>query len=190
MSIKVIIGIGNPDEQYAQTRHNIGFMAVDFIAKKFGAGDFKFEKKINSEIVKIKIGKKTVLLSKPQTFVNKIGDAARKIKNFYKLKPDQILVIHDDLDIDFGKIKFSFNRGSGGHKGVESVVRGIKSNKFYRLRIGLANNILKKARNQKTLQQKGERVGHFVLSKFTSGEQKKLPQILKETLGIISKHFS
>jgi len=182
MNIKVIVGTGNPEEQYSQTRHNIGFLMIDFIAKKYNAGDFKLEKKFKSEITKVKIGKKSIILVKPQTFVNNIGDAVRKIKNFYKMKPEQFLIIQDDLDIEFGKIKFSFNKKSGGHRGVESIINSIKSRGFYRLRIGLANNSLKKARKQKTLRQKKESVGNFVLSKFTPAEQKNISKLFKKAI--------
>ena len=183
--MKIILGIGNPDKQHYNTRHNIGFMIIDFIAKKFGAEEFEFEKKLNSEIAKCFIDKKGVTLVKPQTYVNKTGETAKKIKTFYKLKPEDILVIHDDLDIEFGNIKLSFDKDSAGHKGVDSIMKALKTKKFYRLRIGLANDLLKKARHQKTLELKRKKVGDFVLSPFTPNEQKKLPLVLKKALEII-----
>lgn len=183
--MKIILGIGNPDKQYYSTRHNIGFMIIDFIAKNCEAKDFEFEKKMNSEIAKCSVDKKSLILVKPQTYVNKTGEAAKKIKNFYKLKLEDILVIHDDLDIEFGNMKLSFDKDSAGHKGVDSVMKALKSKKFYRLRIGLANDLLKKARHQKTIELKRKKVGDFVLSTFTPTEQKKLPLILKKALEII-----
>src|SRR3989338_4589148 len=118
MSIKLIIGIGNPDEQYQNTRHNVGFMLVDYIAKKNDFGDFEFNKNLNSLVSRgisrsLASGSKLVILAKPQTYVNKTGEAAVKLKNFYKVKPEQILVIQDDLDVPFGNTKISFEKNSG-----------------------------------------------------------------------------
>src|SRR3989344_8244346 len=99
--MKLIIGLGNPGEEYENTRHNVGFEVVDTIARKEDAG-FSFEKKLNAEVVKVRFDGKPAVLVKPQTFVNKSGEAVRKLKLFYKVKPDDIVVIHDDLDIEFG----------------------------------------------------------------------------------------
>ncbi len=181
--------MGNPEEKYHKSRHNIGFVMVDFIAKNCGAGNFSFEKKLNSEIAKCNINKKPVMLAKPRTFVNKIGEAVKKLRMFYKIKPEEILIIQDDLDIKFGEIKLSFNKDSAGHRGVDSIIGALKSKKFYRLRVGLGSDLLKRARSQKTLELKKKKVGDFVLSPFTLAEQKKLPQILKKALeAIITFH--
>src|SRR3989338_3463056 len=146
MAIKLIIGIGNPDEQYKDTRHNVGFMMLDYIVKK---GDFPNEweinKKLNTLTIKGKFEGSSVIVAKPQTYVNKTGESAAKLKNFYKVKPEQILVIQDDLDIPFGNTKISFDRNSGGHRGIESIMRALKTKKFYRLRVGLATRNLQKA---------------------------------------------
>ena len=179
MTIKLIIGIGNPDEQYQNTRHNVGFMFLDFLAKKCGTNEWKSEKKNNSEILQSKLYNKPVVLVKPQTYVNKTGEAVIKLRNFLKIKPDQILIIQDDLDIAFGNTKISFDRNSGGHKGIESIMRSLKTKKFYRLRIGLATTNLKKARQQ-TDKKRDEFIVKMVLSKFTLSEQERLKKIFKE----------
>jgi len=140
-NIKLIIGIGNPDEQYKDTRHNVGFMMLDYIAtrerserssgrmtaKKSDANNWEFNKKLNAEVVKCpdffaknrgssirgtnrdKLSGSSVILAKAHTYVNKTGEAAVKLKNFYKVKPEQILVIQDDLDVPFGNTKISFH---------------------------------------------------------------------------------
>lgn len=179
--IKIIIGIGNPDKQYYNTRHNIGFMLLDSMAKKCGTDNFEFEKKINADVLKCPLNEKSILLVKPQTFVNKSGETVKKALAFYKLKPEQILIIHDDLDIEFGNSKFSFGKDSAGHKGVDSIIKSLKTNKFGRLRMGIANSLLKKARHQKTLEAKKRKVGDFVLSRFTPTEQKEIQVVFKNS---------
>ena len=177
--IKLIIGIGNPDEQYQNTRHNVGFMMVDFIAKKNDLDNFEFNKKLNALTLKGKVDDSSVILAKPQTYVNKTGEAAAKLKNFYKVKPEQILVIQDDLDVPFGNTKISFDKNSGGHKGIESIMRALKTKKFYRLRIGLAKPALQKARQQSD-KKRDEFVVKMVLSKFSPSEQEQIKKIFKE----------
>ena len=179
MNIKLVIGIGNPDQQYQNTRHNVGFMLVDYIAGKNDFSDFEFNKKLNALVVKGKIDGSSVILAKPQTYVNKTGEAALKLKNFYKIKPEQILVIQDDLDVPFGNTKVSFDKNSGGHRGIESIMKVLKTKKFYRLRIGLAKPALQKARQQSD-KKRDEFVVKIVLSKFSPSEQDELKKIFKE----------
>jgi len=183
---KLIIGIGNPDEKYQNTRHNVGFMMVDYIAKKNPSTslrtsdeNFEFNKKLNALVLKGKLEDSSVILAKPQTYVNKAGEAASKLKNFYKIKPEQILVVQDDLDVPFGNTKISFDKNSGGHKGIESIMRALKTKKFYRLRIGLATTGLKKARQQSD-KKRDDFVVKMVLSKFSPSEQEQIKKIFKE----------
>jgi len=194
MAIKLIIGIGNPDlpagrqaNEYQNTRHNVGFMLVDQIANpstklrtgKNDFGDFKLDKYSNSLISKGKIDGSTVILTKPQTYVNKSGEAVKKLTVNYKLKTENLLVIQDDLDVPFGNTKISFDKNSGGHKGIESIMKALKTKKFYRLRIGLATTGLKKARLQSD-KKRDEYVVKMVLSKFTPSEQEQIKSIFKE----------
>lgn len=179
--MRLIIGLGNPGEEYENTRHNVGFLLVDEIARKEEAV-FSFEKKLNAEIAKTKLGSKPAVLVKPHTFVNKSGDAVRKAKLFYKTKLADIVVVHDDLDIEFGNFKMSFSKDSGGHRGVQSIIDALKTNKFWRLRIGTANRRLTTARHQKTLKAKKESVGNFVLSRFTPAEQTEVKKLVKKAL--------
>ena len=189
-NMKLIIGIGNPGEEYENTRHNVGFWIVGEILKQNGpsyakasAGEnFQFSKKLNAEMAKVKLNGKTVILARPQTFVNKSGEAVKKLKLFYKTKPEDIVVAHDDLDIEFGSFKLSFGKDSGGHRGVQSIIDHLKTNKFWRLRIGTANRKLVTARHQRTLKSKKEAVGQFVLSKFTPTEQTELRKVIKKTI--------
>ena len=132
----IIVGLGNPGEEYENTRHNTGRIAVDTFAKKIGVDEWKEDKKIKSEIAKAKLGKNTVLLVKPNTFMNKSGDAVRSLVKSKKAA-ETLVVVHDDMDIPFGKIKISFNKSSGGHKGVESIIKAVKTEGFIRMRIGI-----------------------------------------------------
>jgi PTH1 family peptidyl-tRNA hydrolase len=187
--MKLIIGLGNPGEEFENTRHCVGFVAVDEIAKKEGS-KLPFEKKFNAEVAKSRFNDKPVILVKPHTFVNKSGEAVRKLKAFYKIKTGDIVVIHDDLDIEFGSFKISFAKHSGGHRGVQSVIDHLKTDKFWRLRIGTANRKLKTARRQNTLKAKKEAVGDFVLSHFTPAEQAELKKVIKKALERLSENVS
>lgn len=170
-----IVGLGNPGAEYEGTRHNTGRIAVDTFAKKVGVKEWKDDKKANAEIAKIKVGKNTALLMKPNTFMNKSGNAVGKfIKS--KKAAETLVVIHDDMDIPFGKIKLSFNKSSGGHRGVESIMRAVKTEGFIRMRIGIspanAKGIVKKPQGEKA-------VGDFILGKFKPSEQDDLKKIMK-----------
>lgn len=178
--IKLIVGIGNPDEIYQDTRHNVGFMMIDYVARKSGSDDFNFEKKFNALVVKCKTDNGSIVLAKPQTYVNKSGESLSKLAKNLKVKSDNIVVVHDDLDIPFGNTKMSFDKNSGGHRGVESIMKALKTKKFYRLRIGLATTGLKKARQQSD-KKRDDFVVKLVLSKFSPSEKEKLKSIFKES---------
>ena len=176
---KLIIGLGNPDEEYQNTRHNVGFMFLDYLAKKIDANDFAEDKKHNALVSKSKVEKTSVVLAKPLCYVNKSGEVISKLAKFYKIKSSDIIVVQDDLDIEFGSFKNSFEKNSGGHKGVESIIKALKTNKFYRLRIGTSVRALLKAREQSD-KKRDDFVMDFVLSKFTKMEHEKLKSLFKE----------
>lgn len=187
--MKLIIGLGNPGEEYGNTRHNVGFLIVDSIAREANS-KFSFEKKFNAEVAKSRFADKPVVLAKPQIFVNKSGEAVKKLKLFYKAKGENIVIVHDDLDIEFGNFKISFAKDSGGHRGIQSVIDQLKTNKFWRLRIGTANRKLTSARHQKTLKAKKEAVGGFVLTKFSPTEQTELKKVIKKALERLTQSLS
>ena len=130
--MKLIVGLGNPGAEYAGTRHNIGFEVVDkLVAGKVASPEIN--KKINALVYKI--GR--TLLIKPQTFMNLSGSSVKAALDFYKIELAELLVIHDEVDLEFGEIKHQFDRGSAGHNGVESIVVALGSKEFHRLRIGV-----------------------------------------------------
>lgn len=179
----LIVGLGNPDKTYTETRHNSGFLFLDFLAREIKASEFKLEKKMLAEIAEGKLKGQKVLLAKPQTFVNKSGEAVKKIKTFYKIPLENILIIHDDLDVPFGSTKLSPGSGAGGHKGIKSILGQLKTENIHRLKIGLANSKLKTARGQKSDEKRKTMVANFVLSKFTPSEKAELKTIFKEAWG-------
>ena len=172
--MKIIVGLGNPGEEYRDTPHNLGFAAVDALAEKYG-GSFAFYKKFNAETAKIYIGREEILLLKPRTFMNLSGRAVLAALNFYKLlkilKSEKyeergfnstLLVIHDDLDLPLGKSRVSFGVGPAGHKGVISVIESLGIKNFARLRIGIAKeDVLARMPAE-----------NYVLAKFSEDDKK------------------
>lgn len=159
----LFIGLGNPGEKYEKTRHNIGRETLMAWQKKSDLADFEFNKKYNALVLK---EKKAVLLL-PETFMNNSGKAVGPAVKFFKTKPENTIVVHDDADIELGRMKLSFNRSAAGHKGVESVKRSLKTEKFWRLRIGI---------------QKKKRIDamKLVLMKFAPAEETALKKVIKK----------
>ena len=132
----LIAGLGNYPKEYDLTRHNIGFMCVDNIADKYGA-DFKTESKFKADIAACNINNEKVILAKPLTFMNLSGEAIQKIVAFYKIEPENIFVIFDDLSIELGKFRFRANGTDGGHNGIKSIINLLGTKDFPRLKVGI-----------------------------------------------------
>jgi len=135
--MKIIVGLGNPGKKFEKTRHNLGFMVLDKFSRKNKFPKFKMQKEFLAEISEKKIGKEKIILAKPQTFMNNSGKSVKILTRTFNLEPKNLFVIHDDLDIPFGKIKISFGRGSAGHRGVQSIIDEIGTRDFVRFRIGI-----------------------------------------------------
>jgi PTH1 family peptidyl-tRNA hydrolase len=131
--MKVVVGLGNPGRKYVTNRHNVGFMVIDKILGQYSASPHA-SKKLQSIIYFLD---KNRVLVKPQTFMNLSGRAVNRAVNFYKVKPEGLLVVHDDVDLEFGEVKHQFGRGAAGHKGAESVIEALGSDQFGRVRIGI-----------------------------------------------------
>jgi len=170
----ILVGLGNLGDEYENTRHNVGRMAVSFVANQ-NKSEFKENSSIKAEVAKGKISKKPALFILPNTFMNNSGLAVSKLVQ--KSELDNLLVIHDDLDLPLGKIKISFNRGSGGHRGVESIIKAFRSEGFLRIRIGVSKP-MKKGGVKKP--QGEEAVGKFILGKFKDEELKILKTVFKD----------
>ncbi len=168
----LIVGLGNPGAEYECTRHNVGFMAVDEIAHKYGFSAFKA--KFDGLAAEGKIEGEKVLLLKPQTFMNLSGNSAVKAAHFYKILPENIIVIHDDIDLALGQIRAKIGGGTGGHNGLKSLDAHISPN-YNRIRIGVGKN--------------GDAVSH-VLSSFSNAEMDVLEKntwVVVENLGVLLK---
>lgn len=172
----VIVGLGNPGKEYEKTRHNAGRNAVLLVAKQEGFDELVFNKTAHARVGKGAIAGENSTIVLPETFVNLSGKAvAQFIKNPKAAK--NLLVVHDDLDLPLGTIKMVFGRGSGGHKGVESVMRAIKTKDFARIRIGISAE----GKKHQTKKISGEeKVIKHVIGKWKSGEEVALKKVLKK----------
>lgn len=176
-----IVGLGNPGEEYKQTRHNVGFIILDYIlGNKI---EWKKSSGTKAFFYKDSILGKSVLYLKPQTYMNNSGVAVSYTQNEKsKIKSQDIIVIYDDIDLPIGSLKVSFNRSSGGHKGIESIIKKIKSKEFTRIRIGISPTTpLGKIRKPKG----EEAILKFLLGKFKEDELKELKKISKKVAEII-----
>lgn len=169
--MKLIVGLGNPGKEYARTRHNVGWLALDELAKKLDFPAFKEDKKMGAEISAGKINTTKVLLAKPQTFMNRSGEAVAAIAKFYKIKPADIWIIQDDLDMPLGKIRVRNTGSSGGHKGIESIIRHLKTGDFSRMKIGI-----------KPPEGQSVPAEAFVLQKFRKEEEKIIKDNIKRAV--------
>jgi len=134
--IKLIVGLGNPGNDYAATRHNVGFWLVDQLVKP---NSFTTEKKFSGEAAKINLNSNPVWLLKPQIFMNRSGLSVKQLASFYKIEAENILLVHDDLDLPVGTAKIKKSGGHGGHNGLRDTINQLQSKDFYRLRIGIGH---------------------------------------------------
>jgi len=137
MSISVIVGLGNPGAQYAATRHNVGFWLLDQLVVDAQVS-LSAEKKLLGEVAQVSIAGQSVRLLKPATYMNESGQPVRRILDFYKLEPEQLLILHDDLDLPPGTVRLKRGGGHGGHNGLRDIISHCGSD-FLRLRIGIGH---------------------------------------------------
>lgn len=132
----IFVGLGNPGEEYEGTRHNTGRILLTILGKQYDA-EWKEDKKLSAQVAKIKVGKFPVTLVLPDTFMNNSGKSVKPLVTSIK-GAEKLVVVYDDLDMPFGNSKISFNRSSGGHRGLESIIKAIKTEKFARVRVGIS----------------------------------------------------
>lgn len=170
----VFVGLGNPGEEYKETRHNTGRILLELFGKSLDA-EWKEDKKLNAKVSKIKIKKSPVTLVLPETFMNNSGKSVKPFITSIK-SAEKMVVIYDDLDLPFGTSKISFNKSSGGHKGLESIIKSIKTEKFARIRVGISP----KTPSGKIKKPKGEeQVTKVILGKFKGEELSDLKKLSK-----------
>jgi len=136
--IRLLVGLGNPGADYVDTRHNAGFWLADLIAADSGVS-FRFDKRYNAEECKIRVEGKDVYLLKPQTFMNRSGQAVAALARYYKIKAEQIMVIHDELDLSPGTNRIKQAGGHGGHNGLRDIISHLGGRDFFRVRVGIGH---------------------------------------------------
>lgn len=168
--MKLIFGLGNPGRDYKNTRHNIGFSLLDYIADKKG---LSFEKeKFNANILEYNYKGEKIMFIKPLSFMNLSGSVVSKFVSFYKVDINDVLIIHDDLDMSFGKVKIVFNSSSGGHNGIKDIESRLGTKSYARLKIGIAKNNDIDTRD-------------YVLGKFSTEELKILDNVYDKLSSVI-----
>ncbi|ABK75581.1 aminoacyl-tRNA hydrolase [Mycolicibacterium smegmatis] len=163
----LVVGLGNPGPTYAKTRHNLGFMVADVLAGRIGSA-FKVHKKSGAEVVTGRLAGTSVVLAKPRCYMNESGRQVGPLAKFYSVPPQQIVVIHDELDIDFGRIRLKLGGGEGGHNGLRSVASALGTKNFHRVRIGVGRPPGRKD------------PAAFVLENFTAAERAEVPTIVEQ----------
>jgi peptidyl-tRNA hydrolase, PTH1 family len=180
--MKLIIGLGNPGRQYQKTRHNVGFVIADALheeLKLYGISDWSLSKKFNAKIATVNIRDQKIILAKPMTFMNKSGESVQLIMQYYKIKPEDLIIIHDDKDLPLEQVKLQKNRSDAGHNGIKSIIENIGTKNFARFRVGIASDNEKKMRH----------TSKFVLGKFGLMEKKNWKRGAEKTVKMIKKEL-
>lgn len=173
--MKLIVGLGNPGIKYEKTRHNLGFFVIDELVEKINIDDCKIKMQFNANIAQGDFNDKKIILAKPQTFMNNSGLAVKSIAGYYKIDAEEILIIHDDIDLPLGEIKIQQARGAAGHKGVESIIKALGTKNFIRIRLGI----------KPIIQEKNIDTEKFVLQKFSKDEEKIVKKTIERAVRII-----
>ncbi len=165
----LVVGLGNPGNEYKNTRHNVGFIAAELLAQQWGLPELRLNKKFQAHITEGRFHDQQIIIAEPETFMNDSGIAVTLIAHFYHIPPKNILVIHDDKDIMLGESRLHFDRGSAGHNGVSSIIEHLGTQGFYRLRLGiLPEHPIADTAN-------------FVLGHMDTSEQKIIEQVIEKT---------
>ena len=165
--MKIVIGLGNIGEEYKNTRHNFGFMCLDYLSEKY---NFRIDKKLKKSMIGEKIinGEKVIFV-KPQTYMNLSGDSVIEILNWYKEDISNVIVLYDDIDIDFENIRYRESGSPGSHNGMKDIVNKLKTKDICRIRLGIGN-----------LKHENQDIVNFVLERFSKEEEKKLNVVFEE----------
>ena len=170
----LIVGLGNPGEQYEKTRHNAGFMALDAFAKKMNAPDFKEQKKCSALVTR----HEDYLLAKPLTFMNRSGEAVQALANYYKISTSNIWILYDDIDLPLGAVRIRPSGGAGTHNGMKSVIAHVHTEDFPRIRIGIESRT---AHGEHI-----EDIADFVLKKLRPEEKKIIEKSLTRVAEVLA----
>ena len=174
----IIAGLGNPGEEYKNTRHNAGRIILEAIRAEYSKDDFEINKKLKALTADAKIGREKVILIAPETFMNNSGKAVGPLVKSVKAA-EKLIVIYDDFNLPIGRIKISFNRSSGGHNGVESIIKAVKTEAFVRIRIGTSPE---NAKGLAKVPHGDEKIEKFILGGFKDEEIKILKKVGKNVV--------
>jgi PTH1 family peptidyl-tRNA hydrolase len=173
----LLIGLGNPGAEYDDTRHNIGFACIDaFVSAQSAMEPWISKKDLKCVMSSGRLGETKVIAVKPTTFMNLSGESVQAVCNFYKIHPDNIVVVHDELDIDFGQLRLRVGGSSAGHNGVKSVTQHIGEN-YGRVRVGIGPKTPARIKSE-----------DFVLKKFSSEEREQVGNLKQEVNAILSEY--
>ena len=175
MNLELLIGLGNPGRKYRQTRHNIGFVILDRLAE---IHDIKInKKKFNGKYQLVELFEKKICLVRPENYMNLSGEVVEQFRSYFKADVEDILVIHDDIDLPVGKLRFAFASGHGGHNGIRSMVDWLETNKFHRLKVGVGRppEVMDPA--------------DYVLAKFDKDEGRVVDESVAEALKAIEAFY-
>ncbi|OQA04864.1 MAG: Peptidyl-tRNA hydrolase [bacterium ADurb.Bin400] len=186
--MKLIVGLGNPGEQYAKTRHNVGFMFLDELVRHPDLGavtgiSFGKSEKFDADMAEVQVKGQKVILAKPQTYMNLSGESVSKIVSYYKLDVSDIIVVSDDVDLPLGKVRIRCGGSSGGHKGLSNIIDRLGSDQFDRIRIGIANHqgVIGEAEKQESRID----TAAYVLQRFDDREMPVVKRVIGETVSYI-----
>ena len=170
--MKLLAGLGNPGKKYEGSRHNIGFRLIDRLAERHGAklGKRKFRSHLWQGLFRRDDSEAAILLLKPQTYMNLSGSALREAADYYDIRPEDIIVVHDDLDLPFGKLRIRARGGDSGQRGVRSIIEAMGTDVFFRLRLGVGRPPVRVSPED------------FVLQSFLRDEEERLPEILDRAM--------
>jgi len=170
--MKLVVGLGNPGEKYLNTRHNLGFDVLDEFKRKKELGNWSLETKFKAQVIK----SGDLILARPQTFMNQSGLCVATLAKFYKIKPEDIIIIHDELDIVLGHLKIRVGGSDAGHHGIESIITHLGSENFVRVRLGIGN--LKSQSGEH--KHRAFNAEHFVTEDFLPNEKSKAKALIKK----------
>lgn len=166
--MKLLVGLGNYPKEYLKNRHNVGFMFLDFLQEKSNGPTFHLKKDLEGSLSEILVDGEKWLLLKPHTYMNLSGRALGKTLDYYKVAPSDVWIVYDDIDMEFGKIRYRATGSSGGHNGIKSITQFMGGDTFHRLKIGVSNEF----RDQTPTE-------HYVLQNFPTEESKQLPEVFE-----------
>jgi PTH1 family peptidyl-tRNA hydrolase len=179
--IELIVGLGNPGEEHIADRHNAGFWLCDLLARNFNA-NFSNQATFKAQVAKVNLANTTIWLAKPQTYMNLSGESIGSIARFYQLKPSQILIIHDELDLPPGVTKLKFGGGTGGHNGLKSATKHLGTSDYWRLRVGIGH-----PRNLVPTGSPHQEVASYVLKRPSGADQAVIDKTFDRFIDVLPK---